>query len=154
VRPLADPETRKQRLLAGLAPLFCIAGFFATPANPVGSTLAPFLLFLFLRRRDYPTATSHALRTADFAFSMNIYWLLAQYGVHALGLIGGSFTPGPNLLLRLGFLLFAYFMAMLVVDFVQGLRGREFKYPLSFRMAERIFVAMERRDEKARGKAD
>jgi hypothetical protein len=135
-------------MLNGLAPLFAAAGFVATPANPVGSTLAPFLLFLFLRNRKYPVATSHALRTADFAFSMHIYLLLAKFGVSLLYALGGAWTPPDGTMTVVVAAFLIYFAGMIIADFVQGLRGLEFRYPLSFRMAERVFEALERRQQR------
>ena len=136
-------DVQRQRMLASLGPLLSFAGIFA---HPVATTILPFLLFLFLRNRDQPLARDAALRTADFAFSMNLWLLILGFAVSALEHIPVTAPLVPaqaRTLIAAAVLL--YFFVLVVVAFIQGLRGREFRYPLSFRFAERVFAALEKR---------
>ena len=134
----------RERQIASLGPLFSIAGLFAVPA---ASTLAPFVLFLFLRRRNLPFAMQHALRAADFAFSIHLLALLAGMGITLLGVLLGEKLPlAPEAMIRgAGLFFLGAFFGLMLVGWIQSLRGKPMKYLLSFRLAERIFDALARR---------
>jgi uncharacterized Tic20 family protein len=136
-------EIRRRRMLASLAPMLSFAGTFA---HPVATTILPFVLFLFLRNRGDAMPRDSALRTADFAFSMNLWLLILQFAVAALRHIPATARVVPEQAnAAVAALVLVVFFAFLIVGFVQASRGREFRYPLSFRLAERIFAALEKR---------
>lgn len=140
----STPISVRERQIASLGPLFSVAGLFAVPA---ASTLAPFILFLFLRKRSLPFATQHALRAADLAFSIHLLVLVTGLGLMLLAaLFPGQLPFAPEAMTRgLGLFFLAAYLSLMVVGWIQALRGKPIRYVISFRLAERIFDALGRR---------
>lgn len=143
VSETSTPDGR-ERTIASMGPLLSVAGALVTP---VASTLAPFVLFLFVRNRGLPFARLHALRAADFAFSIYLWLLILGFGLAGLA---GLFpqlqalgSQASHLAVARGLVL--GYLLLMVIGLVQALRGRPIRYVLSFRLAERVFLILERR---------
>ncbi len=133
---------QNERMLAALAPLLAAAGALVYPA---ASTLLPFVLFLFLRGRDLPLARDAALRTADLAFSVYLALTVIGLGISALWSMEttAALVPAGAITLVTAAVLL-YFFVVLAIALVMALLGRGFRYPLSFRLAERILGVLEK----------
>lgn len=109
--------------------------------HPAATSLLPFVLYLLLRKRSSAFISLSALRAADLAFSVYIWLTLKD-----LALIGMSHTQSMAHYVtaenhRLAtIVLLAYLLSSLAIGLVQALRGKSFRYPLSFRIAERILT--------------
>jgi uncharacterized Tic20 family protein len=93
-----------------------------------------------------PFAALAALRAADFAFSIYLWHVIASLVLAALAAFAataGLVTRDTMTVVTAALLL--YFLVSLVVGLVQALRGRAFRYLLSFRLAERVFAALHKR---------
>ena len=133
-----DINDRNTRLLAGLGPVLSAMGVFIHPAATI---LLPFALHLFTRKRPDTLVSLSALRAADLAFSVYI-WLtlkdLVLIGMSRVESLAHYATEANHSLITV--LLLAYLLISLTAGFVQAMRGRLFRYPLSFRIAERILI--------------
>jgi hypothetical protein len=141
---MATPEM-KERQLAALSPLVCAATAFI---HPVATTIVPFVLYLFLRKRPEPFAATYALRTADLAFTLQL--LLILLDLVLLALLSMEATAGiVDLRIKTIVLvvLLSYFFISLAYAVVQGFRGRTIRYLVSFRLAERVFAALQGRNK-------
>jgi hypothetical protein len=136
-------EIRKTRQMAALSPLLSAAGLFI---HPVACTLLPFVYYLFLRRGSRELAKTVALRTADLAFTVQIFLILVGLGLHLLALLSGNDPAGfGRWQLLLGGIIAVYFFANLIIALVLAWRGSAWRFPLSLRLAERIFAALGKR---------
>jgi len=142
-------QDNKQRQYMALAPLLSLAGIFI---NPLASTLAPLILF-FIFRTKRANVAKMALRTADLAFSIQL-WIILISLVLMLGVSLNIITTNETqqmmamatsiiLLVFIGSLLFAAYKAF---------NGIICKHLLSFKIAERVFGLVDKRssneDEK------
>ena len=132
----------QERQYAALAPSLALAGIFI---HPVASTLIPFVMFLIYRQLQKGFAGETALRTADLAFSIQIWIMLTSLGV-MLAMSSNAITTGQaeSLQRAATVLVLAYFVVSLIIAGVQAFRGQSFKHWLSFRLAERVFSALQK----------
>jgi uncharacterized Tic20 family protein len=131
---------QQEKHYAALAPILALMGLFI---HPMASTILPlvlFFIFYWLRRE---AAQLVALRTADLVFTVQLFraviWLLFTVSI--------NFIPTTaNTALRIDtaiiIVVLIFLVASLIYGAVQTLRGKEFKYPLSLRIAERVYNAV------------
>ncbi len=133
----------QQRQYAALAPVFALAGVFI---HPSASTLIPFILFFIFRKLNKPFAEGVALRTADLAFTIQLAIMLFSLGLRlALFFISISTQLASQLMSLFTVIVLVYFAVSLVIGGVQAVRGQVFRYWVSFRIAERIFTALDKK---------
>jgi uncharacterized Tic20 family protein len=141
VNDLSSPG-RRERQLAALGPLLAAAGVFV---HPVASTIMPFVVYVAIRNRNLPFAALSALRAADLAFSIYLWHVIASLVLAALGafeVTAGLASRQTMTIVTAALLL--YFLVSLGIGLVLALRGRGFRYLLSFRLAERVFGALQK----------
>ena len=130
----------QERQYAALAPLLAFAGIFA---HPVASTVLPLILFFLFRWWNKPHAAILALRTADLAFTVQLSIIISSL----LLLLYMSFMPLPEvwaqrIMTIITMVFLSYFVISLILAIVLGIRGEVIKYWISFRIAERVFAAL------------
>jgi hypothetical protein len=140
---MTTPDMR-ERQLAALSPLVCAATAFI---HPVATTIVPFVLYLFMRNRPNPLAATYALRTADLAFTLQLVLILTDLLLVALSSMEAT---ADFVDLRIKTIIVAvvlsYFFISLAYAVVQGFRGITIRYLFSFRLAERVFGALQNRN--------
>lgn len=132
-----NPEIRKC-LPAGLGPVLSAAGVFI---HPIAITLLPFIIFLLTRNRPDNSVSLAALRATDFAFSVYLFFFLKDLVIFFLATIQATahLATQGNVHLVTSVLLY-FLLTMLAVGTLQAVRCKPFRYPLSFRLAERILI--------------
>lgn len=136
---------QQEKRYAALAPILALAGVFAHPAASPLLALALFFVFYW---RGMILAQRIALRAADLSFTAQLYLIL---GSLVLALYY-NFNPDSGTVVRqlMGLLtlaVLAWLIVSLLVGTVQAFRGRAIHYPLSLRIAERVFDAVSRKQE-------
>jgi hypothetical protein len=135
----------KERQLAALSPLVCAATAFI---HPVATTIVPFVLYLFLRKRPEPFAATYALRTADLAFTLQLVLILTDLLlVVLLSMEATAEFVDLRVKTIMIVILLSYFFISLAYAVVQGFRGITIRYLFSFRLAERVFAALQGRNK-------
>jgi len=125
----------KQAQYMMLAPLLALAGIFI---DPIASTVAPLVLY-FIFRNSRPNVGLIALRTADLAFSVQLWIVLISLGF-MLGISTNLFTPAEvrPMMATATMIILAIFVVSLTVATYQAFRVKVYKYLFSFRIAERV----------------
>ena len=134
---------QQEKQYAALAPIMALAGVFA---HPVASTVLPLILFFIFNWRNMDFARMVALRAADLAFSIQLFLVLAS----ALLVAYLSFNPmteqqAHGIFTNVTLIAVAYLIVSLVAGAIQAMRGVEFKYILSLKIAERVLSAYNKR---------
>lgn len=130
------PQPQKQ--YAALAPIMAMAGVFAHPA---ASTVLPLILYFIFRWRNMDFAGLVALRTADVAFSVLLFLMLAS----TLLTLYLNYNPMPQheiqgIIRFLTLVTVGYLIISLALGIVQAFRGKAINYFLSLKIAERILT--------------
>jgi hypothetical protein len=130
--------SQQQKQYAALAPIMAMAGVFAHPA---ASTVLPLLLYFIFRWRNMDFAGLVALRTADIAFSVLLFLMLASM----LLTLYLNYNPMPQneiqgIIRFLTLVTVGYLIISLGIGIVQAFRGKAINYFLSLRIAERILT--------------
>ena len=132
----------QEKQYAALAPALSLAGVFI---HPIASSLIPFAMFILYRYWQKGFAGETALRTADLAFSIQIWiMLLSLLLMLALSLAVLSNSQAQSLQTIGTVLILAYFVISLIIAGAQAFRGKLFQHGLSFRLAERIISALQK----------
>ena len=125
-------------LPAGLGPILSAAGVYI---HPIAITLLPLIGYLVTRSRPDTHISLSALRATDFAFSVYLYFYLKDLIFILLGSLQSTRNIATQENVHLIVTVLIYFLlTMLILGTIQAIRCRSFRYPLSFRLAERILV--------------
>lgn len=133
----------KERLYMALSPLLSLAGILI---HPMASTLPPLVLY-FLFRNKPGDASKAGLQTADLAFSIQL-WLVLISLFLALGISINMVTANEAremMDMATGIILILFF-ASLVYAIIQYLSGKPCNHLLSFKIAERVFKLVEKKN--------
>lgn len=132
---MTDTIDSKQRQYMSLAPLLALAGIFI---DPIASTVAPLVLY-FIFRNSRPNVGLIALRTADLAFSVQLWIVLVSLGL-MLAISMNLLVPSEaqQMMAVATIAILAIFVISLAVATYQAFRGNVYKYLFSFRIAERV----------------
>ena len=140
---MIQPDDRNY---APLAPLLAFAGIFV---HPMASTLLPFMLFVMYRWLNKPFAMTVALRTMDMAFTIQFVIIFSSLLIRLLLWQQQISVPQAQQTLAMVTLaVLGYFILLLVIASVQAVRGRDYVYWGSFRLAERFLHALNQRKKK------
>jgi len=121
---------------AALVPLLTLA---AALVHPVASTLVPLIAFFIFHKLKREHERLIALRTADLAFTAQIYILLANLVIGAMVYFQQmSGNDAAQFYSLLTFVIIIYLVIMLVYGMVQALRGLIPGYILSLKLGERF----------------
>lgn len=140
------PMNQQEKHYAALAPVLALAGVFA---HPVASPLLPMVLFFIFYWKQMQLAQRIALRAADLAFSAQLYLIAGSM----LLAVYYNFNPGSDALIRqllslLTLSVLVWMVVSLLLGIIQALRGQAMRYPLSLRIAERVFDAVRQRQNR------
>ena len=137
----------KQRQYMALAPLASLAGIFI---DPLASTIAPLVLY-FIFRNKQPDAGITALRTADLAFSIQL-WIVLISLVLMLG-ISIDFVS-PNQTQQMMGMAITVILVMFVVSLLyaayQAFNGKMCNHIISFKIAERVLGLVDKKKPSAK----
>jgi hypothetical protein len=130
--------SQQQKQYAALAPIMAMAGVFAHPA---ASTVLPLILYFIFRWRNMDFAGLVAIRTADIAFSVLLFLMLASM----LLTVYLHYNPMPQheiqgIIRFLTLVTVGYLIISLVIGIIQAFRGKAINYLLSLKIAERILT--------------
>lgn len=131
------PDIRKC-LPSGLGPILSAAGVFI---HPIAITLLPLVVFLLTRQKEDKRISMAALRATDFAFSVYLFFFMKDLILMLLSSIQSTahlVTPATQYLLTS--ILVYFLLGMLLLGSIQAIRCKAFRYPLSFRLAERVLI--------------
>lgn len=131
-----------KRKYVALAPLVSLAGIFI---HPVASTISPLALF-FIFRKSKPDVGVVALKTADLAFSVQLWIMLISLAL-MLGVSTGLVTPNETrqmMEMAISLILLIFVVSLLFAVY-QVLRGKDFSYFFSFKIAERVLGFVKKR---------
>ena len=132
----------KQRQYMALAPLLSLAGIFI---DPLASTLAPLVLY-FIFRNKRPDVGKIALRTADLAFSIQLWLMLISLAL-MLAISINFVEPGDvrQMMGMATIIILALFVISLATAIYQAFKGHVYRYLFSFRIAERVLNLVDKR---------
>jgi hypothetical protein len=138
--------TSQEQKYAALAPIMSLAAIFA---HPIASTALPLILFFIFHWQRMEYARLIALRAADLAFSVQLYLVFATL------LLAGylKFRPLPlsdvqSIVGAITLILIIYLIISLLAGIVQSFRGKAITYYFSMRIGERVFNALQSRQQK------
>lgn len=142
---MIDINHSKERQYMTLAPLLALAGIFI---DPIASTLAPLVLY-FIFRNSRPNTARIALRTADLAFSVQL-WIVLTSLAFMLLISADLLTPNDvkPMMGMATIIILAIFVISLLVATYQAFKGNVYKYLFSFRIAERVLGLVRPSDKK------
>lgn len=127
---------RSETRFAALVPLLTLASMMI---DPIVTTLVPLVAFFIFHKLQRGHERLISLRTADLAFTAQIYILIANFvigGMVYLQQIASS--EAGRLYSLLTFVIIFYLVTMLLYGMVQALRGQMPGYLLSLRLGERF----------------
>ena len=132
----------KQRQYMALAPLTGLAGIFI---DPLASTIAPLILFFIFRNTRANVATT-ALRTADLAFSIQL-WIVLISLVLMLGLSVDmvSTNQAQQMMGMATTIILVMFVVSLLFATYHAFNGKIFKHIISFKIAERVLGLVDKK---------
>ena len=133
-----------KRKYMALPPLAALAGIFI---NPFASTVAPLVLY-FIFRTSRTDVAKTALRTADLAFSIQLWIVLISLSL-LLGISLNLVTTNETqqmMSLATVILLAVYVISLLYAAF-QAFNGKSCQYFFSFKIAERVFDLVSKRNQ-------
>lgn len=134
----------KQRQYMALAPLAALAAIFI---NPLASTLAPLAIYFIFRNKRADVAKT-ALRTADLAFSVQL-WIILMSLALMLGISLNIVSPNETqqmMGVATSLVLIIYIVSLLFASF-QAFNGKMCNQFFSFKIAERVFNLVEKRNQ-------
>lgn len=126
-----------------LAPVTALAGIFI---NPLASTLAPLILF-FIFRSKRPEVAKMALRTADLAFSVQLWIVLISLAFMlgiSLNLV--STNEVQQMMGMATMIILVLFVISLGIAIYQAFKGNVYRYLFSFRIAERVLKLVDNKN--------
>lgn len=128
-------DDMRQRQYLALAPFLSLAGIFI---DPLASTIAPLVLY-FIFRNKRPEVGTIALRTADLAFSIQLWIVLISLAL-MLAISINLLSPEEvkPMMGMATIIILAIFVISLSIAVVYAFKGKVYKYLFSFRIAERV----------------
>lgn len=136
-------QDSKQRSYMALAPLTSLAGIFI---SPLASTAPPMILF-FLFNNSRPQVAKVALQTADLAFSIQLWIMLISLslmlGISLDWLIAAQ---AREIMGTATSVILVIFVVSLLFALYQALNGRTCTHIFSFKIAERVFNLVNKRN--------
>lgn len=135
----------KQRSYMALAPLTSLAGIFI---SPLASTAAPFILF-FIFSKSRPEVAKVALQTADLAFSIQLWIILISLSLMlGISLDWIIVSQAKEITATATSVILLIFVASLMYSLYQALNAKAFTHIFSFKVAERVFNLVNKRNAK------
>ncbi len=132
----------KQRQYMALGPLLALAGIFI---NPIASTIAPLVLY-FIFRTKRPNIATIALRTADLAFSTQLWLVLISLAFMLAISMNLVVTADVQQMMTMAtMIILSIFVVSLAMAIYQAFKGKVYKYLFSFRIAERVLNPVDKR---------
>ena len=133
----------KQRSCMALAPLASLAGIFI---NPLASTAPPLILF-FLFSNSRPKVAKVALQTADLAFSTQLWIMLMSLTLMlGISLEWINTIEAREIMGIATSVILVIFVVSLLFAVYQALNGRSCTHIFSFKIAERVFNLVNKRN--------
>lgn len=135
---------QQQKQYAALAPILALCGIFV---DPMASTLLPLMLFFifFWRHKDF--ASQVALRSADLTFTVQLLIILASLFLSLfIALKPITDISAQHIMTVTTFFLLGYMIISLLIATGMAFRGTAYKHWFSFRLAERIFTTLHKRN--------
>lgn len=133
----------KQRSYMALAPLASLAGIFI---NPLASTAPPLILF-FLFSNSRPKVAKVALQTADLAFSTQLWIMLMSLTLMlGISLEWINTIEAREIMGTATSVILVIFVVSLLFAVYQALNGRSCTHIFSFKIAERVFNLVNKRN--------
>lgn len=133
----------KQRSYMALAPLASLAGIFI---NPLASTAPPLILF-FLFSNSRPKVAKVALQTADLAFSTQLWIVLMSLTLMlGISLEWINTIEAREIMGTATLVILVIFVVSLLFAVYQALNGRSCTHIFSFKIAERVFNLVNKRN--------
>ena len=133
----------KQRSYMALAPLASLAGIFI---NPLASTAPPLILF-FLFSNSRPKVAKVALQTADLAFSTQLWIMLMSLTLMlGISLEWINTIEAREIMGTATSVILVIFVISLLFAVYQALNGRSCTHIFSFKIAERVFNLVNKRN--------
>lgn len=131
---------QKEKHYAALAPLLSLAGIFA---HPIASIIIPLILFFIFYWRRLELAQTIALRTADLAFSVMLFLVVTDLLLLAYVSVYPTTQDQAHTIGKIKtFAILVYMIGYLIAATIQALRGKTIRFYLSLRIAERVFIAV------------
>lgn len=134
----------KQRQYMALAPMASLAAIFI---NPLASTIAPLVIYFIFRNKRADVAKT-ALRTADLAFSIQLWIILISLTLMlgiSLDIVATNKTQQMMSIATI-VILVIYVVSLLYATF-QAFSGKMCNHFFSFKIAERVFGLVEKRKQ-------
>jgi len=142
-------KDNKQRQYMALAPLTALAGIFI---DPLASTVAPLILYFIFRGRRADVATT-ALRTADLAFSIQLWIVLCSLALMlGLSLNLVDTNQAKQIMGMATSTILVLFMFSLLFASYYAFKGKIFKHFISFKIAERVLNLVDKKKTAANKK--
>jgi len=125
----------KHRSYMALAPLSALAAIFI---NPLACTIIPLILF-FIFRSSRPKVAEVALRTADLAFSIQLWMMLISLFL-LLGISVDFITPqeAKEITSTATLVVILLFIASLLIATYKAIKGQSYSHIFSFKIAEKV----------------
>ena len=118
-----------------LAPLSALAAIFI---DPLASTIIPLIIF-FIFRNKRPDVGTVALQTADLAFSIQLWIILASLALLlgiSLDIINANDAEG--IMTTVTSIILIIFIASLLVSTYRAIKGQTCQHFFSFKIAEKV----------------
>jgi len=133
----------KQRSYMALAPLTSLAGIFI---DPLASTASPLILF-FLFRNSRPKVAKAALQTADLAFSIQLWIILISLSLMlGISLDWLNANQAKEIMGTATLVILLVFVVSLLYALYQAFNARTCTHLFSFKIAERVFNLVNKRN--------
>lgn len=136
-------QDNKQRSYLALAPLTSLAGIFI---SPLASTAPPLILF-FIFSNSRPQVAKVALQTADLAFSIQLWIMLISLSLMlGISLDWLNAAQAREIMGTATSVILVIFVVSLLFALYQALNGRTCTHLFSFKIAERVFNLVNKRN--------
>ena len=131
---MTSTDTRQRSYMA-LAPLGALAAIFIAP---LASTVIPLIIFFIFRNKRSDVATV-ALQTADLAFSVQLWIILASLAL-LLGISLDVITTNnaQSIMTNITLVILVLFVASLLVATYRAIQGLGCRHLFSFKIAEKV----------------
>lgn len=140
---MTESNTKKRQYMA-LAPLLSLAAIFI---SPIASTLSPLVVY-FIFRNKRPDVGKVALRTADLAFSMQLWIILISLAL-MMGISINIFTANDarQLMNSATSIILVIFIASLLFAIYKAFNDEACEHIFSFKIAERVFKLLNKKNK-------
>jgi len=137
-------QKNQNRQYMALAPLTALAGIFI---DPLASTVAPLVLY-FIFRNSRKDVAKTALRTADLAFSIQLWIILVSLFL-MLSISVELILPieAKQIMPTTTMIILSIFVVSLLYSIYQALNDKICNHIISFKIAERVFNLVNNRSK-------